>query len=89
MKAPSSSAATNQLLQQYALSQAQSQQQQDAFKAQLAQQQTADQALVAGQQSTLNGQVASATKRPVDFKTILTSPSGLLGNPLLSQSKLG
>jgi hypothetical protein len=89
VKPPSSSNATNQLLQQYATNNAISQQQQDAFSQQLAANQATSQATVNSAVSTITARTAGAATKPVDFKTILTSPQGLLGNPLLSNAKLG
>lgn len=89
MKAPSSSAATNNLTQQYLQSQLSSNAKQAELTQQLADQRAADDALVAQEKNTQAQTVAKAARKPVNFSTILTSPAGLLGNPLLAQTKLG
>lgn len=74
---------------QYVMQQQQQQAQSEQFTQLLAEQQALQAAQVSNSALTAAAAPAAAVAKPVNFATIMTSPGGLLGNPLLSQSKLG
>jgi hypothetical protein len=89
MRPPSANSATNQLLSIYQQSQAQLNAQSAAYSAnQTAANQAALNAVNA-QEAGINSSVNAAASAPVSLGTILTSPSGALGNPTLALTKLG
>lgn len=93
-KRPSSQMAQMQQIMQMQLQQQQTQsanalaQEQANFQAQQAQQKAAAAAKVAADQAAMDANIKKATQRPVKLGTLLTSPTGLLGNPILSGTKL-
>lgn len=78
----------NQLMQQRLMSQYQSQAEQSAYSQTLGVQRAQAAQQVQQQQAGLTNSIKKATRKPVTLGTILTSPAGLLGNPILSGSKL-
>lgn len=87
-QAPSSSMFEMQLMQQRLQQQQALQSEQAAYSAQLAQQNSAAASRVQQQQSQIDAGIKKQIARPVKLGTLLTSPNGLLGNPILSGSKL-
>lgn len=78
----------NQLLQQYQQQNQMLMAQQQAYSAQIASQQQATAQRVSQQTASATNAVKKATRKPVTLGTILTSPTGILGNPILSGSML-
>lgn len=89
MKRPSSQALEQQLLFQRQMQQSQLQSEQSTFEAQRASQQSLVKTGVAEEQAMMDRGIRKKIAKPVTLGTILTSPMGLLGNPMLSSTKLG
>jgi hypothetical protein len=64
------------------------QQEQAAYSAEAERQRRAAEERVAAQQAALDAGIKGAIGKPVTLGTLLTSNSGLLGNPVLSLQKL-
>lgn len=87
-KAPSSSGFNAQLMQEYAASQSALNQQTQAYQAQQTAANQAAANAVAQQQAQTTASINAAIAKPASMATILTSPSGALGNPPLALQKL-
>jgi hypothetical protein len=61
---------------------------QAAYSQQLEEQRSAAAASVAAQQAALDASIKQKIGQPVKMGTLMTSASGLLGNPVLSATKL-
>jgi phosphopantetheinyl transferase (holo-ACP synthase) len=89
MKRPSTGALEQQLMAQRAQQLALGQQEQAAFNAQRKSSQDQAAATVAAEEAAYKAGVNKKIRKPVTLSTILTSPQGILGNPILSTSRLG
>jgi hypothetical protein len=87
-KAPDSSGYMQQMMMQDAVRSQQLAQQQAAYSQQLEAQRAKAEADVAAQQAAIDAAAKAKAATPVKLGTILTSNSGLLGNPILSATKL-
>ena len=85
---PSSAFFEMQLMQQRMQQQNQLASEQEAFRQSQAQQQQAAAARVNNQQTQMDASIKKQIAKPVKLGTLLTNPNGLLGNPLLSGTKL-
>jgi hypothetical protein len=79
---------TQMLLMQNMIRQQQLAIEQAGYLSRLQQQRFQAQATVDEQQKALDAGIRRATAKPVKLGTLLTGPTGLFGNPLLSSSKL-
>lgn len=91
MKRPSTSGSdmySQMLVQQNALRQRQAASEQSTYSQQLEQERQAAAARVAQQQAGMEDAIKKKAGTPIKLGTLLTSPTGLLGNPVLSGTKL-
>ena len=89
MKRPSTNQFEQQLLFQRSLEQSRLQTQTASFEQERQQRAAQAQATVAAEQAALEAEKEKKIRKPVTLGTLLTSPKGILGNPVLSGTKLG
>jgi hypothetical protein len=89
MRPPSSSGYQNQLLSMFQQSNAQLNAQTAQYSANQTAANAAALSAVNSQESAINTSVNNAASSPVNLGTILTTPQGSLGNPMLALTKLG
>jgi hypothetical protein len=87
-KPPNGDSYTNMLLMQNMQRQQALAAEQAAYSQQLEEQRASAAASVAAQQAAMDASIKQKIGQPVKLGTLLTSSSGLLGNPVLSATKL-
>lgn len=87
-RTPKSDGLMNMLMMQNMTRQADLAKEQAAYSASMEQQRQQAEANVRAQQAQMEADIKKKASTPVTLGTLMTSPNGLLGNPMLSSTKL-
>jgi len=87
-RTPKSDGLMNMLMMQNMTRQTELAKEQAAYSASLDQQRRAAEESVRAQQAQMEADIKKKATTPVTLGTLMTSPNGLLGNPMLSSTKL-